>query len=179
MNDFKKDLEYSHDCETMKFWERAYRHFFPTMASTVVHGQDGEHQRAGVDRSVILENSKQVLIDEKARRIKDTGDIMLEYTSNDRTGGLGWAEKPLRCDYVAYAFVPSRKVYLLPFIQLQNAWMRNKEEWLKKYRTKKAPNRNYNTLNCPIPTNVLFAQIGAGLRYDEATASEVDQCQKK
>jgi hypothetical protein len=173
MNDFKKDLEYSHDCEAMEMWESAYRHFFPTMASSVTHGQDGEHQRAGVDRSIILANSKQILIDEKARRIHDTGDIMVEYVSNDRMETLGWAEKPLRCDYIAYAFVPSKKVYLLPFTQLQNAWHRNKDEWLKKYRTKRAPNKNYNTLNCPVPTSVLFSKMGGCLRYNGSEGGSV------
>jgi hypothetical protein len=167
MNDFKKDLEYSHKCEVMELWEKAYRHFFPTMASTIVHGQDGEHQRAGVDRSVILKNSKQVLVDEKARRIKDTGDIMVEYMSNDRMETPGWVEKPLRCDYVAYAFIPSRKVYLLPFVQLQNAWMRHKEVWLKKYGTKGAQNKGYKTLNCPVPTDVLFSKMGGCLRFSD------------
>ena len=33
----------------------------------VDHRDDGEHQRAGIDRSVILANSKQLLIDEKVR----------------------------------------------------------------------------------------------------------------
>jgi len=168
MNDFKTDLKYSRDCEVLALWERAYKWFFPNMQTTVAHGQDGDHQRAGIDRSIVLDNSKQILIDEKARRIKDTGDIMLEYVANDTKGSPGWVEKRLLCDFIAYAFIPSRKVYLLPVIQLQAAWARNKVKWLKAYGTLKAKNQSYGTLNCPVSTPVLFKAIGGALRYSEA-----------
>lgn len=164
MNDFKKDLAWSHSCEDEKCWEEIYRTAFPTMIAMHSHQEDGQHQRAGIDRSVVLINSKQILIDEKARRISDTGDIMLEYVSNDRTGSLGWVEKPLLADYIAYAFIPSGTAYLLPVVQLQAAWAKHKQEWLGRFKTKAAKNNGYNTLNLPVPITILFGAIGQALR---------------
>lgn len=164
MNDFKKDLEYSHLCEDAPCWLEIYKKAFPTMIEIISHRQDGWHQRAGVDRSVILANSKQILIDEKARRIKDTGDIMIEYVSNDKNNSPGWAEKSLKCDYIAYAFMPSGVAHLFPVIQLQSAWFKNKLNWLEKYKTRAAVNETYKTLNCPVPTNELYRAIGQCLR---------------
>ena len=89
---------------------------------------------------------------------------MLEYVSNDQKNTPGWVEKDLFADYICYAFIPSGKAYLLPVIQLQAAWLKNKTEWLEKYGTKSADNKFYHTLNCPVPTDVLFSQIGSMLR---------------
>ena len=136
------------------------------MTAIISHRQDGWHQRAGVDRSVILANSKQILVDEKARRIKNTGDIMLEYVSNDRTNAPGWVEKSLKCDYIAYAFMPSGIAFLLPVNQLQTAWLKNKLIWLQKYRTRAAINNSCKTLNCPVPINELYSAIGQCLRIN-------------
>jgi hypothetical protein len=92
---------------------------------------------------------------------------MLEYVSNDQTGTLGWVEKSLMCDYIAYAFILSGNAYLLPVIQLQAAWLKNKEKWLKDYGTLKADNKSYKTLNCPVPTmSVLYPAIGNCLRVN-------------
>ena len=76
---------------------------------------------------------------------------MLEYISNDKTGSLGWVEKSLKCDYIAYAFMPSGIAFLLPVNQLQTAWLKNKIVWLQKYRTRSAINYSYKT-----PLTALF-----------------------
>jgi len=164
MSDFEKDLKYSHECEDNPCWREVYRRAFPTMVKMVNHREIGPHQFAGIDRSIILNNSKQVLVDEKARRIHDTGDILLEYVSNDTTGTLGWIEKKLLCDYIAYAFIPSKRAYLLPVVQAQAAWKKSRDKWLERYGTLSASNNGYNTLNCPVPINVLYPAIGNMLR---------------
>ena len=102
VHDFADSLAASHRASDLPIWEEIYRKSFPDFLAMVDHRQDGEHQRAGIDRSVILENSKQILIDEKIRW-KPYPDIAVEYLSNDRTGAPGWACKPLRADYIAYA----------------------------------------------------------------------------
>ena len=164
MNDFQTDLAWSHSCDEADCWKQIYKTAFPTMRAMVNHRENGDHQRAGIDRSIILDNSKQILVDEKARRIQDTGDIMIEYVSNDRIASPGWAEKPLLSDYIAYAFMPSGTAYLLPVIQLQSAWLKHKADWLKQFGTKPAKNPDYRTLNCPVPTNTLYSAIGGMLR---------------
>jgi len=163
VHDFSRSLAASHGACDLPIWAQIYKRAFPGFLAMVDHREDGEHQRAGIDRSVILSNSKQILIDEKIR-FKDYGDILLEYVSVDKTGAPGWVCKPQRADYIAYAVAPTGICYLLPVIQLQLAWQRNKSEWLATYRTRSAPNKTYNTLNCPVPVPVLFPAIGAALR---------------
>ncbi|MBU8921818.1 MAG: hypothetical protein KOO63_08360 [Bacteroidales bacterium] len=155
MHNFNDSLKKSHAASDHPMWLHCYKQFFPNMLACVDHRQDGEHQRAGIDRSVILENSKQILIDEKVR-YKDYGDILLEYTSVDTTGAPGWACKPLMCDYIAYAILPRGKAYLLPVIPLQRAWASLGANWIKKYGTRQAQNNGYKTLNCPVPFAPLF-----------------------
>ena len=140
VHDFSDSLAASHRASDLPIWEEIYRKSFQGFLAMVDHRQDGEHQRAGIDRSVILENSKQILIDEKIRW-KPYPDIAVEYLSNDRTGAPGWACKPLRADYIAYAIAPLGMCYLLPVIQLQQAWRRKGEIWMASCFIVRAPNR--------------------------------------
>jgi hypothetical protein len=171
-HNFNDSLAASHGVSDLPIWEEIYRKSFPDFLMMADHRQDGEHQRAGIDRSVILENSKQLLIDEKYR-FKDYSDIALEYLSNDRTGALGWVCKPLRCDYIAYAIGPIGMCYLLPVIQLQQAWARKGEFWKRTYFNPVAPNRNYNTRSVAVPVNDLFAEIGRALRVEFTKTNKV------
>ena len=163
MHDFLGSLAASHAASDLPIWEQIYRAAFPSFCAMVDHRQDGEHQRAGIDRSVILQNSKQILIDEKIR-YKPYNDILLEYLSNDRTGALGWVCKPLRADYIAYAIAPLGRCYLLPVIQLQTAWTQKGEFWKLTCREIVAKNRGYNTLSIAVNPDQLFPAIGAALR---------------
>lgn len=172
---FKDSLERSHEAEDLPFWEECYRNAFGNAFRAMVsHREDGEWQRAGIDRSVILANSKQLLVDEKVRW-KAYDDIALEYMSNDRYETPGWVCKPLRADYIAYAIAPKGICYLLPVLQLQKAWQERGDEWIRlaneqegqpdrEYRICRAPNDGYWTLSVAVPVKVLFPAIGAALR---------------
>jgi len=159
-HDFDQCLAKSHAASDHPMWLHVYRQFFPDMLACVDHRDDGEHQRHGIDRSVTLANSKQVLIDEKVR-YKDYGDILLEYVSVDKTGAPGWVCKAIRCDYIAYAILPRGKAYLLPVLPLQRAWGQKGEKWLARFGTRPAQNNGYTTLNCPVPFRDLFNAISA------------------
>ena len=185
--DFKEQLAKSHMAEDMPFWKEIYKKAFPDMVTMISHRQDGEHQRAGIDRSIILHNSKQILIDEKVRyRSEKTGmvyeDIILEYWSNEEQRSPGWVIKPLRADYIAYAIEPLGICYLLPVIQLQQAWKKWGERWKAKYpkpikaRTRTS-NGHYTTVSVAVEVKELFKAIGACLRiefnpYEKQTAVE-------
>lgn len=172
-HNFRESLAQSHAAEDLPFWDEVYRKAFPGVAEKISHRQDGEHQRAGIDRSIILANSKQILIDEKVRgRNKKTGkiynDIALEYWSDHQRQIPGWVCKPLRADYIAYAIAPLGIVYLLPIIQLQSAWKKYCKLWVKEYKTIKAENK-YNgnfwtTISVGIPVEILYPAIGEFLR---------------
>lgn len=165
VHNFRESLEKSHSASDLPIWEEIYRKAFPSMIACIDHRQDGEHQRAGIDRSIVLENSKQILIDEKIRW-KDYGDILLEYMSNDRFKSPGWVCKPLRADYICYAIANTGKAYMLPVPQLQQAWANYGSSWIQSYPTRAAKNDGYNTLNTPVPVNVLFKAIGETLRVN-------------
>lgn len=172
VHDFADSLAASHRASDLPIWDEIYRKSFPDFLAMVDHRQDGEHQRAGIDRSVILENSKQILVDEKIRW-KAYPDIALEYVSNDRTGSPGWACKPLRADYIAYAIAPLGMCYLLPVIQLQQAWRRKGEIWKASCFIVRAPNRGYTTLSAAVPVHELFSEIGRALRVPFAALEAV------
>jgi hypothetical protein len=157
MHDFKQCLTYSHRAEDLPIWEECYRQAFPTMRAMVNHREDGDHQRAGIDRSIVLANSKQITLDEKIRR-KDYGDILLERWSNLEKKVPGWVVKPLLCDYIAYAIAPRGVCYLLPVIQLQAAWQENETTWQAR-RPVDAENPGYTTRSYPVSPTELFHAI--------------------
>lgn len=168
-HEFAACLQASHDAHDLPIWEQMYRQAFPDMLAMHDHRDDGYWQRAGIDRSLILRSSKQILIDEKIRgKNRKTGrvydDVAIEYLSNDKTGALGWAEKPIAADYIAYAIAPLGKGYLLPVPQLQAAWRLNKDAWLATFRSREALNSGYKTLFCPVPIAALFPAMGKQLR---------------
>ena len=169
MHDFGESLRFSHSASDLPIWEEVYRQAFPSFSAMVDHRQDGEHQRAGIDRSVILENSKQILIDEKVRgRNRITGavydDIALEYLSVAEKRVPGWVCKSLRADYIAYAIAPLGKCYLLPVIQLQIAWYRCGDYWIERFKRIEAKNNGYTTISVGVPVKDLFREIGGALR---------------
>lgn len=173
-HNFSESLAASHAAEDLPLWVEVYRAAFPTMIDFLNHRKDGQHQRNGIDRSIILENGKQILIDEKVRgRNKKTGkvypDIALEFMSDVARGQPGWVCKPLLADLIAYAIAPLGKCYLLPVVQLQQAWVKHGAIW-KKLRTIEAYNREgkrtWTTLSACVPVGVLFGAIGECLRLN-------------
>ena len=124
--DFKECLNESHRVSDLPFWYDLYEKFFPNMVSMQSYNEYGYWQQQGVDRGIILDTSKQILIDEKVRyRNAITGkvydDIALEYWSSYEHKKAGWVCKPLMADYIAYVIVPLGICYMLPVIQLQSA----------------------------------------------------------
>ncbi len=168
---FASSLAESHAAADLPCWEEMYRKAFPNFAAMVDHREDGPHQRNGIDRSVILSNAKQVLIDEKIRgRNKITGivysDIALEYLSDTDRKTPGWVCKPLLADYIAYAIGPIGKGYLLPVIQLQSAWKKHGNEWIRDYKRIRSQNDGWLTTSVGVPVDVLFRAIGSMLRLE-------------
>lgn len=182
MSHFQRCLEQSHSAADLPLWEEVYRTAFPSFQGMFYHEADGYQQRQGVDRSVTLLHSKQILVDEKARGInKITGkvykDIALEYRSDDARHTPGWVCKPLQCDYIAYAIIPLGKCYLLPVIQLQAAWEQHEELWFSKmqhdkggddkpYYDIRAKNDSWWTRSIGIPVDVLYRAMGNMLRIN-------------
>lgn len=171
---FHESLQYSHESSGDPFWIKFYEFHFPGNLGTFALNENGQPQYLGVDRLVLLPSGKALYVDEKTRScVYD--DIAIEYVSNDIRKTPGWAEKPLMCDYIAYAFFPKqsrKKAYLLPVPQLQSVWKMNKLQWLNTYGSRKAFNNGYKTLFCPVPWDVLRCALLGGLEFTEKLEDE-------
>lgn len=165
LHDFATSLALSHEQEDAPWWPEVYRKAFHGFHSMMSVRQDGWAQRAGIDRVVQLKSGKTVKIDEKVRA-KDWGDIALERWSDRKKRTPGWIQKDLDCDFIAYAFIPSQRCYLLPFLTLRKAWILEGRRWceladseLGGFRVVLAENHGYTTESIAVPTDVLLATI--------------------
>jgi hypothetical protein len=167
IHDFHERLRFSEACSDEPFWEAVYREAFPNLVSHMLCSGDTTSQRMGIDRLLMLGSGQELRIDEK-KRGREYGDFLLEYLSNDHTGAPGWIEKDLFIDYLAYAFMPSQKVYLLPWQMLRRAWMIHGETWKQRgedqepgYRIVSASNPGYRTWSVAVPINVLYRSMNS------------------
>jgi len=171
-HDFYEKLAWSEAQGHEPFWDAVYRKAFPDMVNSMLCSGDTAAQRKGVDRLVYLSNDKILRIDEK-KRMEVWPDILLEYVSVDKTGALGWMNKTLVIDYLAYAFIPSKKCYLFDWQLLRRAWLNYGAEWKRKgearedkFRIVEAKNTNYSTWSVAVPIFVVMKAV--------ATASIID-----
>jgi len=158
IHNFAEMLVYSEEASDEPFWREVYKKAFPNMVNEMLGSGNTESQRMGIDRVVLLANGKMLKIDEKKRQ-RCYPDILLEYVSVDTTGAPGWIEKDLPIDYIAYAFMPTKRVYLLPWDMLKRAWDHYKKDWLAKYKIPPAQNNGYKTLSVAVPIDILLNAV--------------------
>ena len=157
------ESEFSDIQSKATYWNEIYAKAFPNHISVTDMAHTHADINCGIDKLIVMPNGKTIRVDEKVRR-RDYGDIAIETISNDKTGALGWIEKDLLCDYIAYVFIDTGRVFLLPFIQLKNAWRDNKSVWIAEYGTKTAKNLDYFSHFVCVPIAVLFKALGEQLR---------------
>jgi hypothetical protein len=64
------------------------------------------------------------------------------------------------CDYLAYAFLPSARCYVLPFQQLQLYWQKYRREWMQRYGPPiEAQNEGYVSVGVAVPITVLLSAL--------------------
>lgn len=154
VHDFTTSLALSNRYTDAPWWMDIYRKAFPTLVSAVCVRNDGWAQRGGIDRVLTLACGRVYTVDEKVRT-NDWPDILLEQWSDEERRKPGWVQKPLACDFIAYAFAPSRRCYLLPVALLQRAWRLNGREWIEAHGQRRARNVGYVTANVPVPLSEL------------------------
>ena len=159
MHDFRERLKWSEDASSEPFWEAVYRKAFPSMSGFLPNCADNDAQRRGIDRLILLGNGRVLKIDEKKRE-KDYPDILLEHIAQDVQDKPGWIEKDLDVDYLAYAFMPSRRVYLWDWLLLRRAWGQFKLDWLRDFPRVVAENADYRTISVAVPIPVLQKAVG-------------------
>jgi len=165
IHDFKECLERSHSYSNELWWEKVYKKAFPTFKTMNTVDVDGWAQRGGIDRIILLESGKTIYIDEKVRE-KAYDDFFLEYWSSLERKIKGWIAKDLATDYIAYAFAPIKKCYLLPFQLLRAAWKQNRVKWCDKYFVSKAKNKGYTTEGVCVPIDVVLSSITDSMIID-------------
>lgn len=155
VHDFQKSLEVAATYVNAPWWETVYRQAFPTLQNMQAIGGPGWAQSAGIDRLLILASGKTIKVDEKVR-LKDWGDVLLEYWSDQERKRPGWVAKDLDCDYIAYAYVETQRCLLLPFPTLRVAWNRYRADLVATYKRTEARNNGYVTVGVAVPQDVLF-----------------------
>jgi len=157
MNEFKVDLEYSLEASENKMFDNFYFRVFPLLKEIKIV-KELDLQKQGIDKILIFKNGRKLLIDEKKRR-SIYNDILLEEYSNFEKKIVGWLGRNKVTDYLVYAIMPTKKVFLLPFVLLQKAWLHNYHQWFKTYGRVFARNNTYKTSNIPIPSEILLISI--------------------
>lgn len=138
------------------FWEKFYKTAFPGMTKPTEFVEDLDDQRNGIDRRIFLPYGT-VTVEEKFRPHREgnegrtPSDIALEYLSSRQTNAHGWIEKDLRCDWFAYAWEDAEGGYLLKWPELRQAWVANRERWLKEYKSYDVVNKTYDTVILIVP----------------------------
>lgn len=165
IHSFADSLALSKAMEDAPWWGRVYAKAFPGFASMVSVRSDGWAQRGGIDRVITLKSGRTVTVDEKVRS-RSYGDIILERWSNRERRTEGWIQKDLACDFIAYAFVPDERCYVLPFLPLRAAWIANGRDWISKaesgddgFRIVLADNGTYTTESVAVPIPELLGAV--------------------
>lgn len=155
-HNFASQLEYSLLKGEDIFFDMFYHRTFPNLLS-VRFVENLPTQKKGIDKILTFNNGIEVWVDEKKRK-KDYGDILLEIWSVWEQKKLGWLYTS-QSDYIVYAVMTNMKVYLLPTFLLRQAWITNKDSWLKTYKWIDAKNVGYTTKSKAIPVNILLPAI--------------------
>ena len=177
MRDFQADVIAAENQE--KFWERFYLKAYPNLISSkVVKFEDNQAaQRNGIDRRLYLPNplagaAVVVTVEEKFRPsggrmdFSNPSDILLEYENvyADGSRTIGWMNKLLGCDMLAYAWEDFGGGYIMPWGNLR--LFVDDEGWrLGQYRTITAWTKgndhrgNYETHSAAIPISEFFDNV--------------------
>lgn len=157
---FNASLKKSQSDQDLTFWKTLYVDWFGEGITIIKHPEHGVHQKEGIDRSIVLPNSRQFLIEEKVDWY-ETGNMFLEYWSSYDDRSPGWIEKPLRCDYLVYAFPKCGQAFLFDFLQLRKTWFANKNEFIRKYGEKRVYNDKgrckWTTVGVAVPVRDIYA----------------------
>ena len=171
VNDFDEDLQYGAQIADEPFWQEFYKKAFPGLLFAQMTNKNCQGQQLGIDRVIYLDSGKVLFIDEKKRR-ESYPDILLEYQSNGDFK-KGWMHKQLLIDYIAYAVMPDKKVFLFDWHSLRSAWFKYRDEWMELAKVRKdgfrvveAINKYYSTFSLAIPTKILLEAINEPVFID-------------
>lgn len=160
VHDFRQKLAWGESKVDEPFWDTAYRSFFPSLVNHMPVTGNHASQRMGVDRIIYLSNDRVLRVEEKKRE-KAYSDIALEFIHTKSYSWMsqkvaeGWIERNLVIDYMAYAFIETKTVYIFDWLLLRRAWVANNMAWKQRYRIATAKNISYYSHSVCVPISVL------------------------
>jgi hypothetical protein len=155
----KKSTRFINDA----IWYKIYSQALPGAIKIV---RAPYHHPDGVDRYLCLLDGRTLKVNEIVRQGSWT-DILIEEWAGGIGRTSGWIKKPASAyDYIAYVILGTRRCFLIPFPSLQEAWVKNKQEWrelaelkLCGFRSVKAQNRagygDYITESIAVPISAI------------------------
>lgn len=154
-HNFDDSLDFSTQHNTQ--WDSFYSQAFPdNQGRAEVTSMWG--QGKGKDIALKEQDGSIRIIQEKVRKV-DYGDMLIEDKSNDMVDIPGWIYNDAEeVDFLAYMIAPADVVYLVPFDELQQAWLRNRDEWRDMCFKSVADNVTYNTISYCVPFDSLEAE---------------------
>ncbi len=158
-HDFREKLVASWDAETSNELNACYLSYFDGLTPEGIEDvrHDMTWQRSGVDKVLRFPSGKAITVEEKVRSA-DYPDVLLELESVEGKAP-GWLYTS-HSDWIAYGVKPPGgpllRLHMLPTRKLRQTWKRNRARWEQKYKKKVARNKDYRTINIPIPLSELL-----------------------
>jgi hypothetical protein len=177
---FLADLRMSEGPDAVALFDWAYVEFADALGGLADIVRLGDHmdaQRKGIDVLLVLRNGTTVRLDEKIRGAGRTAvDVALEVSHSH--GKPGWLVKDLDIDYIAFGWLASDEVWLLPWPSLRTAWGRAREKWSRLadagsegFRWIESHNdAGYATRSIVVPADALTAAVGKAFYYRRPAA---------
>jgi hypothetical protein len=139
IHSFPVSLEYAKSKEHLL--DKQFQEYFQTKGE-IIYIETLNRQRAGVDIEITFESGEKVIVQVKWRDRPFSNDFLIEFCSvfkNEECKSPGW----IYTMDAAFIFVVYEKngidhIIQYPVPPLKLAWKNNKDEWMRKYRIRKA-----------------------------------------
>lgn len=156
INDYDTDNKMANEPTITTVLDECYGWYF-TNVSNIQRPKDKERQEAGIDVIINFSDGKTpIFLDEKIRRY-DYGDILLEEYSDWDRKIPGWLmADSKRTHFIAFVWLDSRKILLIPYGPLRYAFFKNRAKWEQNHLRIFAENKDYYTSSFKVPKQELF-----------------------
>jgi len=161
---FRDSLQLSNSVARDARWEALYRQAWPDVVG-VEYITDVTIQRHGIDRLLYFVDRPSIAVEEKYDS-QAVENFFLEYWSAVETNTPGWIRKPLRCDYFVYVCPNIYNAYILPWPELQAAWIAQADHWVKTYGPKHVRNPAYTTVGVAVPIEEVLIEVPGWRVFD-------------
>lgn len=162
IHDFDEALQNSICHEQSGIWTVMYQAIFPSMVDQRLVVDDMIKQSKGIDREIDLENGRTITVDEKCVYFPAETFLIELYNDYGDRYTDGWMKKltsgRLTIDLIAYYRIAHQVLFLIPCVQLVDAWKYNGHKWTSEKQIS-APNGKYSTVSTFISTKTLFSVV--------------------